>query len=84
MFGKDVKAAKDYNSERGNLAGVQKLLGKTAVLLTNIGKVAESAMCKIEGIGQRIDKTSIDKSLKDIKSVRISEKSSKLERDTAR
>lgn len=84
LLGKGVKATKDYNSERGILTGVQKLLGKTAVLLTNIGKVADSAMRKIEGLGEQSEKTSTLKSIKEIKTARIGEKPSKSERDTAR
>lgn len=74
MLGKDVKAAKPYDSERGVLAGVQKLLHKTAVLLTNIDRVADSAMRKIEGLGQRSGKSSVDKSIREIKNARTNSK----------
>lgn len=72
--GKDTKPAKAYDTGRGVLAGVQRLFHRTAVLLTNIGRVADSAMRKIEGLGQRSEKTSVDKSIRVIKSARTDSK----------
>jgi len=70
MLGKDVKAAKVYDSERGVLAGVQKLMNKTVGLLAGIGKAAGAAMRKIEELGQQSEKTSVHQSIKDIKDSR--------------
>jgi len=65
-----VKAAKAYDSERGVLAGVQKLMNKTAGLLAGIGNAAGAAMRKIEELGKRSEKTSVHQSIKDIKDSR--------------
>ena len=80
ILGKDAKTTQTYNYERGILAGVQKLLHKTAVLLTNIDRVADSAMRKIESIGQRSGKTSALKSIREIKNTRTDSKRSAPER----
>jgi hypothetical protein len=74
ILGKDVKQAKEYDSERGILAGIQRFMNRAAVLLTNTGKVADAAMRKIEDLDKRSEKSSVDKGLKDIKGARADSK----------
>ena len=85
IFKKDVKETA-YESNRGILAGIQKLLNKMGGLLSGISGAAASAMNKIDGLGQRNEKSSVRQSLKDIKNTRTKNEPSAPEqvRDKAR
>lgn len=82
MLGKETKDTPAYDSERGVLAGIQKFLGKTGSLLSGIGKVTDSAMRKIEGMGQPDEKRSVKQNLREFKNAHTGGKSP--ERDSAR
>ena len=54
-------------SDKGILSGIQNILGKTRTLLSGIGQKSIAAVEKIDGIGQRDKKPSVDTNLSNIK-----------------
>lgn len=73
MAGKETKDT-PIASDRGILSGIQKVFKKTGSVLSEIGHAVDSAITKVDTLGQKTEKSSVRDNLKTIQNTRTESK----------